>query len=153
MDLFKLKYSMSFQDIFKRLSVGLRWAIIKAWILFSCMLKLLIGENPDWWDNGSCDRGLAQVGGREVCSVLPEVGGAHAAERGAGGQAVPLGDPVYPAEEPLPPLPALQHPCTLHEQHLPGIHSAASSLSLCRLTHTLTCTRYCSAASPYVLYP
>lgn len=61
-----------------------------------------------------------QEWGGEVCRVLSEVCGADTAERREGGQTFPNGDRLHPAEKPLPPLTAVQHPSALHEQHLPG---------------------------------
>lgn len=61
-----------------------------------------------------------QERGREVCSVLSKVCGENAAEWRAGGQALTHGDRLHPAEKPLPPLAAIQHPSSLHEQHLSG---------------------------------
>lgn len=63
---------------------------------------------------------LLQDRGGEVRHLLPAVSGADAAERRAGSPAVTHGDHLHPAEEPVPPLPAVQHPCPLHEQHVPG---------------------------------
>lgn len=62
----------------------------------------------------------SQERGGQVRRVLPEVRGAHAQERRAAVQTFADGDGLHSAEEPVPPLAALQHPRSFHEQHLPG---------------------------------
>ena len=58
--------------------------------------------------------------GGEVRRVLSEIPGANSTERRAGSETLEDGDRLHPAEEPLPPLTAFQHPSSLHERHLPG---------------------------------
>lgn len=69
----------------------------------------------------------SQERGGEVRRVLPEVRGADARKRGAGGQAFTDGDRLHPAEEPVPPLAAVQHPGAFHERHLPGLSTGGSN--------------------------
>ena len=77
-----------------------------------------------------------QERGGEVRGVLPEVCGANPAERGAGGQTFTDGDRLHPAEEPLPPFSAVQHPGALHQQHLSG----SWQLQTCPVCYCLTGT-------------
>lgn len=94
---------------------------------------------------------FCQDWGGEVRHLLPALHGADSTQGRQAGKAVPTGDPVHSAEEPLPPLTALQRASSLPQQHLPGSRTTQRSTSLLHIAPHFT-TPCCTAQHHIALH-